>query len=136
MRVNHDVYVSMKTLPASLRSSCDRGVGLAPAATTPDRIKHASPLLRFGACELVPHRRELRVNGSAVHLGGRAFDLLMVLVEGRGRLVTKDEILGRVWSGLIVEENTLQVQMSALRKALGADRHAQHDLRPRLPVHR
>jgi DNA-binding winged helix-turn-helix (wHTH) protein len=79
-------------------------------------------VLRFGRCELSPHHRELHVDGNAVHLGGRAFDLLMVLVDGRGELVTKDEILSRVWPGVIVEENTLQVQISALRKAMGNDR--------------
>ncbi|MDB5866383.1 MAG: hypothetical protein JWO70_4189 [Betaproteobacteria bacterium] len=79
---------------------------------------------RFGRCELLPHHRELRIDGRAVHLGGRAFDLLLVLVEGRGKLVSKDEILTRVWPGVIIEENTLQVQVSALRKALGADRDA------------
>jgi non-specific serine/threonine protein kinase len=79
---------------------------------------------RFGCCELKPHHRELRVAGKPVHLGGRAFDLLMVLVEGRGKLVTKDEIFDRVWPRVIVEENTLQVQISALRKALGSDRDA------------
>ncbi|MEA3156680.1 MAG: hypothetical protein QOK44_4269 [Betaproteobacteria bacterium] len=78
--------------------------------------------LRFGRCELLPHHRELRVDGKAVQLGGRAFDLLMVLVGGRGKLVTKDEILSCVWPGIIIEENTLQVQISALRKAMGTDR--------------
>jgi predicted ATPase/DNA-binding winged helix-turn-helix (wHTH) protein len=81
-----------------------------------------SAVLRFGRCELVPHERELRVDGKAVHLGGRAFDLLMVLVEGRGKLVTKDEILSRVWPRIIIEENSLQAQVCALRKAMGADR--------------
>src|SRR4051794_5071355 len=80
-------------------------------------------VLRFGRCELLPYHRELRIAGSAVRLGSRAFDLLMVLVEGEGRLVTKDEILDKVWPGVIVEENTLQVQISALRKALGPDRN-------------
>jgi DNA-binding winged helix-turn-helix (wHTH) protein len=80
--------------------------------------------LRFGRCELLPHQRELRVDGEAVHLGGRAFDLLVALVESRGNLVTKDEILTRIWPGVVVEENTLQVQISALRKAMGTDRDA------------
>jgi DNA-binding winged helix-turn-helix (wHTH) protein len=79
-------------------------------------------VFRFGRCELLPHHRELRVDGTAVHLGGRAFDLLLVLVEGRGKLVTKDEILRRVWPGVIVEENTLHAQISALRKAMATDR--------------
>lgn len=52
-------------------------------------------------------------------LGARAFDVLVVLVERRERLVTKDELLETAWPGLVVEENNLQVQVSALRKILG-----------------
>ena len=83
-----------------------------------------SATFRFGRCEVLARQRELRIDDKPVHLGARAFDLLMVLVEGRGDLVTKDEILSRVWPGVIVEENTLQVQISGLRKALGAHRDA------------
>src|SRR6185295_12824283 len=72
-------------------------------------------ILRFGRCQLLPHRGQLLVDGMPVHMGGRAFDVLLVLVEARGELVTKDEILSRVWSGRVVEENTLQVHVSALR---------------------
>src|ERR1700758_4760959 len=78
--------------------------------------------VEFGRFRLLPHRRELRADGVAVELGSRAFDVLMVLTEGRGRLVTKDEILSRVWPDTVVEENNLVVQVSALRKALGEDR--------------
>jgi predicted ATPase/DNA-binding winged helix-turn-helix (wHTH) protein len=83
-----------------------------------------SATFRFGRCELLPHERELRVDGAAVPLGSRAFDLLVALVDARGKLVTKDEILSRVWPGVIIEENTLQAQISKLRKALGSDRDA------------
>jgi TolB-like protein/DNA-binding winged helix-turn-helix (wHTH) protein/Flp pilus assembly protein TadD len=78
--------------------------------------------IEFGRFRLLPHRRELRADGVAVELGGRAFDVLMVLTEARGALVTKDEILSRVWPDTVVEENNLVVQISALRKALGEDR--------------
>ena len=67
-------------------------------------------------------RRELRTQGAPVPLGGRAFDIVEVLVQSAGELVTKDEIIRRVWSGAIVEESTLQVHISAIRKALGPDR--------------
>jgi predicted ATPase/DNA-binding winged helix-turn-helix (wHTH) protein len=63
------------------------------------------------------------VNGTAVQIGRRAFDILSVLVQARGELVTKDEILSRVWCEAIVEENALQAQISALRKALGEHRN-------------
>jgi TolB-like protein/DNA-binding winged helix-turn-helix (wHTH) protein/Flp pilus assembly protein TadD len=78
--------------------------------------------VEFGRFRLLPHRRELRADGVAVELGGRAFDVLMVLTEARGGLVTKDEILSRVWPDTVVEENNLVVQISTLRKALGEDR--------------
>ena len=78
--------------------------------------------VEFGRFRLLPHRHELRADGVAVELGSRAFDVLMVLVEARGALVTKDEILSRVWPDTVVEENNLVVQISALRKALGEDR--------------
>src|SRR5580704_11701890 len=78
--------------------------------------------IEFGRFRLLPHRRELRADGVAVELGGRAFDVLMVLTEARGALVTKDEILSRVWPDTVVEENNLVVQISTLRKALGEDR--------------
>jgi non-specific serine/threonine protein kinase len=52
----------------------------------------------------------------------RAFDLLLVLLEADGLLVTKDQLLGRVWPGMVVSAENLKVQVFALRKALGADR--------------
>ena len=70
----------------------------------------------------LPHGRELLVNGTPVQIGGRAFDILSVLVEARGELVTKDELLSRVWSENVVEESALQAQISGLRKALGEHR--------------
>jgi non-specific serine/threonine protein kinase len=76
---------------------------------------------RFGRFELLPNERQLVAAGAAVHLGPHAFDLLVVLVERSGHLVTKDELLQRVWGKVIVEENTLQTHVSALRKMLGAD---------------
>ena len=76
---------------------------------------------RFGRFELQPGRRELLADGQTVVLGARAFDVLNALVERRERLVAKDELIDLVWSGLVVEENNLQVQVSALRKILGPD---------------
>jgi TolB-like protein/DNA-binding winged helix-turn-helix (wHTH) protein/Tfp pilus assembly protein PilF len=82
----------------------------------------AQGAVEFGRFRLLPHRGELRADGVAVELGGRAFDILMVLTEARGALVTKDEIMARVWPDTVVEENNLVVQISTLRKALGEDR--------------
>lgn len=75
-----------------------------------------------GEWEIDLGRRELRTRGAPVPLGGRAFEIIEVLIKSVGELVTKDELLSRIWPGASVEENTLQVHISALRKALGADR--------------
>jgi DNA-binding winged helix-turn-helix (wHTH) protein len=68
----------------------------------------ASVCYRFGRFELQPDERRLLAAGSSVRVGPHAFDLLIALVERSGRLVTKDELLERVWPKVIVEENTLQ----------------------------
>jgi DNA-binding winged helix-turn-helix (wHTH) protein len=80
--------------------------------------------MEFGDLKIALDRRELQVDGTAVPLGTRAFDIARLLVEAQGRLVTKDEIMRRVWPDTIVEENSLQVAVSSLRKALGPRRSA------------
>ena len=72
----------------------------------------------FGGFRLYPHRRELLANGQPIRLGGRAYDVLLTLIEAHGAVVSKESLIARVWPGRIVEENALQVQMSALRAAL------------------
>ena len=74
---------------------------------------------RFGRFELRPSERLLLADGAPVALGARAFDLLVALVDRPATLLTKDELLATVWSGVVVEENNLQVQISTLRKILG-----------------
>ena len=75
--------------------------------------------LRFGRFECYPERRQLHADGVPVELGARAFDLLSALIEHRDRVVTKDELLKRVWQGVVVSDNNLTVQMAALRKVVG-----------------
>ena len=74
---------------------------------------------RFDRIEIRPRERHVLVEGNPVSLGARAFDLLLALVERSDRVVSKNELLDLVWPGLVVEENNLQVQVSALRKVLG-----------------
>jgi TolB-like protein len=75
----------------------------------------------FGPFRLDHRNRRLTKAGAAVSLGGRAIDVLSVLVATAGETVSKDALLGRAWPGLTVDENNVQVQISALRKALGDD---------------
>jgi predicted ATPase/DNA-binding winged helix-turn-helix (wHTH) protein len=74
---------------------------------------------RFQKFELLPGSRTLRVDGDPVRVTPRAFDLLVALVERAGRLVSKNELLELVWPQVVVEENNIEVQISALRKLLG-----------------
>ena len=74
---------------------------------------------QFGRFEILTAERRLRVDGQSVALGSRAFDLLAALVARRDRVVPKEELITVVWPGLVVEDNNLQVQISALRKVLG-----------------
>jgi DNA-binding winged helix-turn-helix (wHTH) protein len=79
-------------------------------------------VIRFGRFRVLLRQRQLIADGVPIELGTRAFDVLLVLLQADGSLVTKDELLGRVWPGIVVSEENLKVQVSALRKALGADR--------------
>ena len=79
---------------------------------------------RFDRFVLEPKFRLLTSDGVVVPLSSRGFDILQLLIEQRGRVVTKDEILDSVWSGTLVEENNLAVQISALRRALGSNGRA------------
>jgi len=76
----------------------------------------------FGRSRVLLRQRQLFVDGVPVELGTRAFDLLLILLEADGALVTKEELLDRVWPSVIVSEENLKVHVSVLRKALGADR--------------
>ena len=82
----------------------------------PDPVCYA-----FGDFELRPVQRQLLSGGRTLAIGARALDLLTALVERRDRMVSKGELMDIVWPGLVVEENNVQVQISALRKLLGPD---------------
>jgi DNA-binding winged helix-turn-helix (wHTH) protein len=75
----------------------------------------------FGSFTLDPDRRVLLHAGAPVAVGSRAFDLLCALVERRGQLATKNELMGEVWPRTVVDENNLAAQVVALRKVLSAD---------------
>lgn len=72
----------------------------------------------FGNCQLNTFERSLFKDGKRVDLTPRTFDVLQLLVENAGEVVTKDQILGKVWDGSFVEEGNLPVHISKLRRAL------------------
>jgi TolB-like protein/predicted ATPase/class 3 adenylate cyclase len=78
-------------------------------------------LISFGRFRLDLARRELRRDEKPVRLGSRALDILCVLASAGGKIVTKDELMERVWAGVVVEEHNIQVHISALRRAFEED---------------
>jgi predicted ATPase/DNA-binding winged helix-turn-helix (wHTH) protein len=79
-------------------------------------------MIRIGKLQVDIERREVTSEGLPLRIGSRALGVLEVLIAARGSLVSKDEIMARVWPNTIVEENNLQVQIATLRKVLGEDR--------------
>ena len=73
----------------------------------------------FGEFELDADRRLLLKSGETVNLNSKTFDLLLTLVENHGQVLTKGDLLDKVWENQFVEENNLTVHVAALRKALG-----------------
>src|SRR5689334_1665427 len=76
-------------------------------------------LYQFGPFLLDPGERRLLREGQPVEVRAKIFETLCALVEARGRLVEKDELLHRVWPDTVVEEGNLAHNISALRKILG-----------------
>jgi DNA-binding winged helix-turn-helix (wHTH) protein len=83
----------------------------------------AEATLEFGRFRVLLRQRQLVADGVPIELGTRALDILLALLEADGSLVTKDELSRLVWLGIVVSEANLKVQICALRRALGEDRH-------------
>jgi DNA-binding winged helix-turn-helix (wHTH) protein len=86
------------------------------------QVTDASTPVDFGRFRILPRQRVLLANNRPVELGGRAFDLLLALIDAQGAIVSQQALIDRVWPDRIVEENNLPIQISTLRRALGADR--------------
>src|SRR5262245_46146145 len=78
-------------------------------------------VIRFGNVQVWPQQRKVCIDGQVAALGGRAFDLLLALIERRDRVVSRNELQDLVWPHRVVEDNNLAVQVLALRKLLGGD---------------
>ena len=76
-------------------------------------------IYEFGEFRLDAVERSLVQKGEAVTLTPKVFDLLALLVENHGHLMTKEELIGKLWQDSFVEEANLNVNISALRRVLG-----------------
>ena len=74
--------------------------------------------IAFGPFRLFPRQRLLLEAGKPVHIGSRALDLLIALLERPGELLSKDELISRAWPSTHVVEGNLKFQIAALRRAL------------------
>src|SRR5205085_1741953 len=81
--------------------------------------KRALQIYEFGPFRLDANERILLRGNRIIHLTEKVFNILLLLVQRSGHLVTKEELMEQVWPDSVVEENNLTVSMSALRKALG-----------------
>lgn len=77
----------------------------------------------LGPFQLIPTQRLLLDAGTPLRLGSRALDILITLVERGGELVTKEELMARVWPKMFVEPANLTVHVAALRRVLGDGRN-------------
>src|SRR5271165_4438435 len=89
----------------------------APANEEPSGPSRATAI-RFDAFCLLPKQRLLLEADQPVHLGSRSLDILIVLIERHGELVTRRELMARVWPGFTVVDANLSVHIAALRRAL------------------
>jgi DNA-binding winged helix-turn-helix (wHTH) protein len=81
-------------------------------------VEMAEKTFSFAEFEVDAAKRLLLKDGQPVALNPKTFDLLLTLVENRGEVVHKNDLLDKVWANQFVEENNLTVHISALRKAL------------------
>ena len=82
--------------------------------------KATSAVYEFGPYRLDAAKRLLLCQGKSLTLAPKTFDLLLLLVQSRDRVLTKKELMSALWPGSFVEESNLSFQISSLRKALGA----------------
>src|SRR5260221_1380908 len=76
-------------------------------------------VISFGPFRLLPYQRMLLEGDRPIRLGSRAFDILTILVEHAGEVVEKNSLLSRVWPDTFVDEASLRIHISSLRKMLG-----------------
>lgn len=97
----------------------------APPATdsrSNEFLRNDEVTFQFGRCRVLRGPRQLFVDGQLTQITNLAFELLLALIESRGAIIRKSQIISRVWLGTRMNEANVRVQISAVRKALGDDR--------------
>ena len=87
---------------------------------SPHLEKHAIPeVVSFGPFRIIVHERRLERGGVPIQIGSRAFDLLCLLIDRPGEVISKRELLAKAWPDLSVDESSLRFHIAQLRRALG-----------------
>jgi DNA-binding winged helix-turn-helix (wHTH) protein len=92
-------------------ANCDATNRVAQSADPPDAFA-------FGAFRIVPNERLLERDGQPIALGSRAFDLLCLLIDRPGEVISKGDLMAKAWPGLTVDESSLRFHIAQLRRAL------------------
>ena len=95
-----------------------RIVGRVERRQSDQSLPSAEPAISFGPFRLLPAQRLLLKAGNPVRVGSRALDILIALVERPGEIVSKTELMARVWPNTFVEDGNLKVHVAALRRTL------------------
>src|ERR1700721_2926089 len=82
----------------------------------------ATRVISFGPFSLLPDQRQLLEVDKLLNIGSRAFDILLALVERPGELISKEELMARVWPNVYVEPANLKAHVAAPRRVLGDGR--------------
>jgi len=106
--------MSQKKMPAGTKTR--------PETPSKSPDSRDDDMVAFGHYQLFPRLRLLLKDGVRLDIGERALEVLVQLVGAAGQVVSKDTLLSRIWSKGVIEENSLQAQISSLRKILGDDR--------------
>ena len=88
-----------------------------------------SPIYRFGDREVDTRLRQIRAGAEVIDAQPKAFDLLVYLIENRDRVVDKDELLARLWSGSVVTDSALNQIVRKVRSLVGDDGNRQAVIR-------
>ncbi len=100
-----------------------------PSAASAGSEPAADEIVRFDDCELDRSMHELRRNGERVHIEPQVYDVLAYLIERRGTVVTKHELMDEVWGDRFVSDSALSSRIKSVRAATGDDGKAQRVIR-------
>jgi two-component system response regulator RegX3 len=126
LEVGADDYVTkpyrLRELVARMRAVLRRSPNAAPAPTFDEAAEKAGAVLEVGSVRVDPDRHRVFVRSQEVHLRRKEFELLVLLIENAGRVLTRDTLIDRVWGADYVgDTKTLDVHIKRLRTHVEAD---------------